>query len=114
VASPTDIYETDDFFVVAMDIAGVAPDGFAVTFEEGILSVSGEITLRGNVLPVGGIKEKLIAAARSGIGLGMMSVRRCPCAPVREEEVKRVLEIRLVSTSDEVLNAAPVGRGRAA
>ena len=39
---PTDIYETDEQFVVAMDIAGVAPDGFTVTFDAGILSVSGE------------------------------------------------------------------------
>jgi len=37
-----DIYETEDLFVVAMDIAGVAPDGFTVTFDAGILSVSGE------------------------------------------------------------------------
>jgi HSP20 family protein len=35
-------YETDELFVVAMDIAGVAPDGFSVTFDAGILSVSGE------------------------------------------------------------------------
>ena len=39
---PTDIYETDDFFVVVMDIAGVAPDGFSVTFDGGVLTVSGE------------------------------------------------------------------------
>jgi HSP20 family protein len=38
----TDIYETDEQFVVAMDIAGVAPDGFSVTFDAGVLSVSGE------------------------------------------------------------------------
>jgi len=39
---PTDIYETEDVFVVVMDIAGVEPDGFAVTFDSGILTVSGE------------------------------------------------------------------------
>ena len=38
----TDIYETEELFVVVMDIAGVAPDGFTVAFEDGILSVSGE------------------------------------------------------------------------
>jgi len=39
---PTDIFETEDAFVVVMDIAGVEPDGFAVTFDAGILTVSGE------------------------------------------------------------------------
>jgi len=39
---PTDIYETDDAFVVVMDIAGVEPDGFTVTFDAGVLTVSGE------------------------------------------------------------------------
>lgn len=39
---PADIYETDDTFVVTMDIAGVEPDGFSVTFDAGILTISGE------------------------------------------------------------------------
>ena len=39
---PTDIYETEDSFVVVMDIAGVEPGGFSVTFDDGTLTVSGE------------------------------------------------------------------------
>ncbi|MGD0484464.1 MAG: Hsp20/alpha crystallin family protein [Gemmatimonadales bacterium] len=39
---PTDIYETEDAFVVVMDIAGVEPGGFTVTFDGGVLTVSGE------------------------------------------------------------------------
>jgi HSP20 family protein len=39
---PTDIYETEDAFVVVMDIAGVEPGGFTVTFDAGVLTVSGE------------------------------------------------------------------------
>ncbi len=39
---PTDIYETEDAFVVVMDIAGVEPDGFAITFDDGVLTISGE------------------------------------------------------------------------
>jgi HSP20 family protein len=39
---PADIYETDHFFVVVMDIAGIDPDGFSVTFDGGVLTVSGE------------------------------------------------------------------------
>lgn len=39
---PTDIYETEDSFVVVMDIAGVEPGGFNITFDDGVLTVSGE------------------------------------------------------------------------
>lgn len=39
---PTDIYETEDAFVVVMDIAGVEPDGFTVTFDAGVLVIAGE------------------------------------------------------------------------
>jgi HSP20 family protein len=38
----TDIYETGDSFVVVMDIAGVEPGGFSVTFDDGVLIISGE------------------------------------------------------------------------
>ncbi len=37
-----DIYETEDAFVVVMDIAGVEPDGFTITFDDGVLTISGE------------------------------------------------------------------------
>ncbi len=37
-----DIYETEDAFVVVMDIAGVEPDGFSITFDDGVLTISGE------------------------------------------------------------------------
>src|SRR5512140_3236174 len=39
---PTDIYETEDAFVVVMDIAGVEPGGFTVTFDAGVLIIAGE------------------------------------------------------------------------
>jgi len=39
---PTDIYETDDSFVVVMDIAGVEPGEFTVALDAGMLTVSGE------------------------------------------------------------------------
>ena len=38
---PADIYETEDAFVVVMDIAGVRPDGFTITFDDGLLTISG-------------------------------------------------------------------------
>ena len=70
------------------------------------VAATGEITLRGNILPVGGIKEKLIAAARAGIRLVMVPARNAADVDEVPEEVKRVLEIRPVSTVDEVLEAA--------
>ena len=39
---PADIYETEDAFVVVMDIAGVQPDGFNVSFDDGVLIIGGE------------------------------------------------------------------------
>jgi ATP-dependent Lon protease len=70
------------------------------------LAVTGEISLRGNVLPVGGIKEKLIAAARAGIRLVMVPARNAADVEEVPEEVRRVLEVRLVTRVDEVLEAA--------
>ena len=37
-----DIYETDDAFVVVLDIAGVEPGGFSIAFDAGVLTVAGE------------------------------------------------------------------------
>jgi len=70
------------------------------------VAATGEITLRGHVLPVGGIKEKLIAAARAGIRLVMVPARNAADVEEVPEEVRRVLEVRGVSTVDEVLAAA--------
>jgi HSP20 family protein len=39
---PTDIYETDDSFILVMDIAGVEPGEFTVSLDSGMLTVSGE------------------------------------------------------------------------
>jgi ATP-dependent Lon protease len=78
------------------------------------VAATGEITLRGNVLPVGGIKEKLIAAARAGIRLVMVPARNAADVDEVPEEVRRVLEIRLVGTVDEVLAAALVPSGGSA
>jgi ATP-dependent Lon protease len=78
------------------------------------VAVTGEITLRGHVLPVGGVKEKLIAAARAGIRLVMVPERNAADVAEVPEEVKRVLEIRPVREVDEVLAAALVAPGGAA
>ena len=70
------------------------------------VAATGELTLRGHVLPVGGIKEKLIAAERAGIRLVLVPARNAADIAELPQEVRRALEIRLVDTVDAVLEAA--------
>lgn len=65
--------------------------------------MTGEITLRGKVLPVGGIKEKILAAKRSGVKTIVLSAEN-------ERDIKEIkniyiegLEFKYVKTIDEVL-----------
>lgn len=69
------------------------------------LAMTGEITLSGRILPVGGIKEKIIAAHRSGVNwviLPKENERDLEDVPV---EVREGLHFQLVSTIEEVLYA---------
>jgi len=73
------------------------------------LSMTGEITLQGKVLPVGGIKEKVLAAKR--LGIKEIILPRQNDKDVKEdlsEELRKGLTIHLVSTIDEVLLLALV------
>jgi ATP-dependent Lon protease len=70
------------------------------------LAMTGEITLRGAVMPVGGIKEKLIAAHRAGIERVIMSRRNQKDLRDVPEEVKAQLQIEFVDTATEVLRIA--------
>ena len=75
----------------------------------GDLSMTGEITLSGKVLPVGGIKEKVLAAKRAGVKEVILP--RQNEKNVKEdlgEELLKGLTIHLVSTIDEVLLLALV------
>ena len=70
------------------------------------VAMTGEITLRGEVLPIGGLKEKLLAALRGGIKMVLIphdNVRDLADVP---EEVKNQLDIRPVQWVDEVLDLA--------
>jgi ATP-dependent Lon protease len=68
------------------------------------VAMTGEITLRGTVLPVGGIKEKVLAAHRAGL--------KCVLIPHRNErdlddvpqEVRAELDIKLIRRMDEILS----------
>ena len=70
------------------------------------VAMTGEMSLRGRVLPIGGLKEKLLAATRSGIKTVLV-----PSENERElsevpENIKEKLNIKLISTIDEALGFA--------
>ena len=67
------------------------------------LAMTGEITLRGAVLPVGGIKEKILAAHRAGIEHLLLPRRNEPELFEVPEEVRSQLDIRFVDTVEDVL-----------
>ena len=70
------------------------------------VAMTGEITLRGNVLPIGGLKEKILAARRAGL-----TTIICPKLNKKEldeipHHLKRGLDIHLVDEVEEVLKLA--------
>ena len=70
------------------------------------LAMTGEVTLRGAVMPVGGIKEKVIAAHRSGIERVILSKRNQKDLKDVPEEVRSALKFDFVETAAEVLKLA--------
>jgi ATP-dependent Lon protease len=70
------------------------------------LAMTGEITLRGKVLPVGGIKEKILAAKRSGIKEIIMSNKNRRDIGEIEKQYIKGLTFHYVDTVDEVLKIA--------
>ncbi len=70
------------------------------------LAMTGEITLRGAVLPVGGIKEKLLGAHRAGIKKILLPKKNQPDIAEIPKEVLDTLEITYVETIEEVLSIA--------
>src|SRR5262249_40346994 len=70
------------------------------------VAMTGEITLRGLVLPIGGLKEKTLAAKRAGIKEVIVPARNEKDLPDIPEEVRQTLKFHFVSTTDEVLEIA--------
>jgi ATP-dependent Lon protease len=70
------------------------------------VAMTGEITLRGRVLPIGGVKEKLLAAHRFGIDTIILPKDNEKDLPEVPEEVRSALIINLVETIDEVVALA--------
>jgi ATP-dependent Lon protease len=73
------------------------------------LAMTGEITLRGLVLPVGGIKEKVLAAKRAGIKQVILPKRNEKDFTQISESLRKGLTIHPVRTIDEVLALALTG-----
>ena len=70
------------------------------------VAMTGEITLRGRVLPIGGLKEKVLAAARAGIKTIILPKDNEKDIEKIPQEVRKGLEFFPVSNMDEVLNVA--------
>ncbi|MGI9311814.1 MAG: endopeptidase La [bacterium] len=77
--------------------------GIAVRSE---VAMTGEITLRGEVLPIGGLKEKLLAAHRAGIKTALIPEENARELQEIPEKVRRELDIKPVRWIDEVIELA--------
>jgi len=77
------------------------------------IAMTGEVSLRGNAMPIGGLKEKLLAALRGGIKTVLIPKENEKDLPEIPDNVKAGLEIIAVSHVSEVLKLAlisePVG-----
>ncbi|MFZ2004334.1 MAG: endopeptidase La [Stellaceae bacterium] len=73
------------------------------------LAMTGEITLRGRVLPIGGLKEKLLAALRGGLKTVLIPAENEKDLAEIPDNVKKGLKIIPVNTADEVLMHALAG-----
>ncbi len=78
------------------------------------LAMTGEITLRGRVLPIGGLKEKLLAAKNAGIKMVLIPKENESDVAELSHEITRGLKIVPVSRMEEVLKLSLAGRGKTA
>ncbi|MCA3236055.1 MAG: endopeptidase La, partial [Cupriavidus sp.] len=91
--------------------AGIAMTTVLVSVLTGIpvradVAMTGEITLRGEVLPIGGLKEKLLAAHRGGIKLALIPEENVKDLADIPDNVKNAIEIVPVRWIDKVLELA--------
>ena len=70
------------------------------------IAMTGEITLRGRVLPIGGVKEKILGAVRAGIRTVILPKENEPDLHDLPDEVRKSLQVHLVEDLGEVLSLA--------
>ena len=70
------------------------------------LAMTGEITLRGRILPIGGVKEKVLGAVRAGITTIVLPKENAADLDDLPEDVRSSLEVHVVEDLDEVLTLA--------
>ena len=72
------------------------------------VAMTGEITLRGRVLPIGGLKEKLLAAKKAGIHMVLVPEKNEPDVRELDAEITDGLQIEFVGSMEQVLKLALV------
>ena len=78
------------------------------------VGMTGEITLRGQVLPIGGVKEKVLAAHRNGLRTVILPKRNEQDLHDVPVEIKKTMKFVFVETVDEVLDSALEANGKSA
>jgi ATP-dependent Lon protease len=71
-----------------------------------VVGMTGEVTLRGRVLPIGGVRQKVLAAHRAGLTDVVLPARNGPDLEDVPEEVRDVMTFHLAETVSDVLDAA--------
>jgi ATP-dependent Lon protease len=75
------------------------------------VGMTGEVTLRGRVLPIGGVRQKVLAAHRHGLTDVVLPIRNGPDLEDVPEEVRNQMTFHLADTVDDVLAVALAGPG---
>jgi ATP-dependent Lon protease len=73
-----------------------------------VVGMTGEVTLQGRVLPIGGVRQKVLAAHRAGLTTVVLPARNGPDLEDVPEAVRQEMTFRLASDISEVLDAALV------